>query len=147
MSYSLIPQAPQRFWLARLCPSPTDLLDDSLERIVHLSERHRSVRGLRWRREPLGHLISCREPNQVITTSSLWWPSSINRNRNSCHWIPLIRRLRLTEWKALWKGDAALIITDTIVMAILGKSSFVPLLISIDVCHSCPAITFQTSYS
>jgi hypothetical protein len=32
-------------------------------------------------------------------------------------------------------------------MAILGKSSFVPLLISIDVWHSCPAVTFQTSYS
>lgn len=29
----------------------------------------------------------------------LWWLSSINRNRNSCYWIPFIGRLRLAEWK------------------------------------------------
>ena len=40
------------------------------------------------------------------------------------------------------RGAVALIITGELLLAILGRNGFVPLLISIEACRSCPAVTF-----
>lgn len=110
--------------------------------VDHLSKKCESVCGFQWRGRPES-LYPRRKPDQVTVATSLGYCSSINRDRNSsCHQIPLVRRLRSAEWKAPWKGAGALIITDAVLLAILGRSSFVPLLISIEACHSCPAVTF-----
>lgn len=84
------------FWFLNASPSPSYQLEETLVqkslKYMWLEVRKRTW-GDGW--------VTCFLAENPIRSlyPPLWWLSAINRNRNSCYWIPFIGRLRLAEWK------------------------------------------------